>query len=316
MPKFGNEGARKLITDLEDEGLRTEAIQILTSNPPEGKKGYSQKSVNAAITEARLQRRRKASQAMIGQPIATEFGAEQGGQMRLPGFPLPMGLEEAPAEATPEEPTLALNEVMSQLPGLDVSLTNRHQRKGIRGGFRTAPPAQQGGAALAEQTAAPAPAEVNPQQRKSLAEVFSDPKAEQQRRLAADMLRSLASEAVGENAAKQRDVFNALAAAAPDPKYANQIATAFNTLADKGLVPPAFINQLTAAPAAPTQAPETAKVSPDDRQALYTLLADRDVTIKADVGGKEATVTINAADALRDADMLVSALEEMREVCG
>lgn len=308
LPRFGNEGARKLVTDLADD-LRSEVVQILTATPPEGKKGYSQKAVNAAINEARLQRRRRATQDMLETPLPTEYGVEQGGQMRLPNFPL---TPEAPQAAPEAQAPVEQNPDQGWLPGMNPRFEAARQRVQAAQGQRNAPPAQ---AAPAEQTQ-PAPAAPAPQadvRRKSLAEIFTAPEAGVQRQLAAETLRTLASDA---KTGEQRDLFRALSAMATDPKHGDKVAAAINTLAAQGLVSEAFVNQLLAAPKAATPATGNATVAPDNRDTLYQALADRDVTIKAEVGGKEATVTINAADALRDADMLVDALDEMRRVCG
>jgi hypothetical protein len=78
------------------------------------------------------------------------------------------------------------------------------------------------------------------------------------------------------------------------------------------------LRALEAERAAPQAAPaptEASRATGRDRDTLYAALAGRDVQIEVQAGGETMSVSRNAADALRDADRLLAALEEMRRNC-
>lgn len=64
-----------------------------------------------------------------------------------------------------------------------------------------------------------------------------------------------------------------------------------------------------------TSAPEATQPAADARTELYGRLAGLDVTLRVEVDGNQVEIRRNAAEALREADNLVAALEEIREVC-
>ena len=95
--------------------------------------------------------------------------------------------------------------------------------------------------------------------------------------------------------------------AEPAPKASATPSAADAGMADEGA--PAK----PAAPRAVEQAP--APVEEQDRETLYGKLRGKDVTLQVEVAGREVEITRYAAEALREADTLVTALEEIRETC-